>query len=184
MKGRKKQGIQKRKVRITKYGNLSCLLGPDDQNSTFGWKALSGWIAGLSVMVAIGVVVYIQQLNEGLIVTHMTNEVCWGLGIANFVYFVGVAAAAVILVFPSYVYHNKELKEVVLIGELLAVVAITMCLLFRISQISEDPIALHLMPGIGGILNIPTSLLAWDVLVFNGYFTESSCSRVSSLQNV
>ncbi len=134
-----------------------------------GSKLYLSWLAALAVVVALGGVVYVQQLEEGLIVTHMTNEVCWGLGIANFVYFVGVAAAAVILVFPSYVYHDKELKEVVLIGELLAVVAIMMCLLFIFTDIGRPDRFWHLIPGVGGILNIPSSLLAWDVLVFNGY---------------
>ena len=127
------------------------------------------WILGLGLFVASGVFVYSIQLREGLIITHMTNEVCWGLGIANFVYFVGVAAAAVILVFPAYIYHNKELKEVVIIGELLAVVAVMSCLLFIFTDIGRPDRFWHLMPGIGGILNVPSSLLAWDVLVFNGY---------------
>jgi len=129
------------------------------------------WIGGLALFVASSGFVYYEQLVEGLQVTHMTNEVCWGLGIANFVYFVGVAAAAVILVFPAYVYHNKELKEVVLVGELLAFVAIAMCLLFIYTDIGRPDRFLHLLPipGAGGILNLPSSLLAWDVIVFNVY---------------
>ena len=43
---------------------------------------------------------------------------------------VGVAAAAVLLVIPAYVYHWKPIKEIAVLGELLAVSAIVMCLLF------------------------------------------------------
>lgn len=130
------------------------------------------WIGALTLFVASAGVVYAQQLEEGLIVTHMTNEVCWGIGIANFVYFVGVGAAAVLLVFPAYIYHNKDLKEVVIIGELLAFVAIAMCLLFIYSDIGRPDRFLHLFPLPGvGILNLPSSLLAWDVVVFNGYLS-------------
>jgi molybdopterin-containing oxidoreductase family membrane subunit len=134
-----------------------------------GGRGYKIWVGLLLAFVASTGFVYYQQLVEGLIVTHMSDEVCWGIGIANFVYFVGVAAAAVILVFPAYIYHNEELKKVVLIGELLAFVAIMMCLLFIYTDIGRPDRFWHLIPGIGGRLNLPSSMLGWDVIVFNGY---------------
>ena len=48
--------------------------------------------------------------------TNMNNQVSWGLYIANFTYLVGMAAAAVLLVVPAYVYHFKPIKEIVVLG--------------------------------------------------------------------
>jgi molybdopterin-containing oxidoreductase family membrane subunit len=79
-----------------------------------------------------------------------------------------VAAAAVLLVIPAYVYHWKPIKEVVILGELLAISAIIMCGLFVMADVGRPLNAWHLIPGIGR-LNVPSSLLGWDVLVLNGY---------------
>ena len=48
-----------------------------------------------------------RQFAHGLAITGMTDQVSWGLYIANFTFIVGLAAAAVMLVIPAYVYHNK-----------------------------------------------------------------------------
>ena len=98
----------------------------------------------------------------------MRDQVSWGFYIGNFTFLVGVAAAAVLLVIPAYVYHWKPIKEVVILGELLAISAIIMCGLFVMVDIGRPENAWHLIPGIGG-LNVPSSLLGWDVLVLNGY---------------
>ena len=73
-----------------------------------------------------------------------------------------------LLVVPAYVYHRTDVKEVVLIGEILAVVAVVMCLLFIIADMGRPDRLWHLTPGVGK-LNIPSSLLSWDVVVFSGY---------------
>src|SRR3989338_621925 len=98
------------------------------------------WIGFLSILITGGIVAFINQLNHGFIVTNLSNHVSWGAYIANFTYLVGVAAAAVLLVFPSYVYHKEELKEVVLLGELLAVSAMLMCLLFILADLGRPEI--------------------------------------------
>ena len=45
--------------------------------------------------------------------------------IGNFTFLVGVAAAAIMLVIPAYIYNWKPLKEIVILGELLAISRIT-----------------------------------------------------------
>jgi Ni/Fe-hydrogenase subunit HybB-like protein len=127
------------------------------------------WIALLIVIVARGAVAYVRQLDEGLIATSMRDSVSWAFYIGNFTFLVGVAAAAVLLVIPAYVYHWKPIKEVVILGELLAISAILMCGLFVTVDVGRPDRLLHLAPGLGR-LNLPGSLLAWDVLVLNGYF--------------
>ncbi len=134
-----------------------------------GSKIYYFWVGLLVLMIAWGAIVYYHQLVHGLIVTNMSDQVSWGLGISNFVYFVGVAASAVILIYPAYVNHNEDIKEVVILGEQLAFVAILMCLLFIFTDIGRPDRFLHLIPFFGGRLNLPGSLLAWDVIVFNVY---------------
>ena len=126
------------------------------------------WVAFLFTLASIGVLTYIYQFQHGLIVTNLSNQVSWGAYIANFTFLVGVAAAAVLLVFPTYVLDNKDTHEVVLIGEILASSAIIMCLLFVVVDLGHPERFLHLMPGFGK-LNLGHSVLAWDVVVLNGY---------------
>jgi molybdopterin-containing oxidoreductase family membrane subunit len=95
-----------------------------------GGPAYYGWCLFLICIILLGLRYYVVQLDHGLIVTHMRNEVSWGMYIANFTYLVGVAAAAVLLVIPAYVYHFRPIKEIVVLGELWAASSIVMALLF------------------------------------------------------
>ena len=133
-------------------------------NSTY-WA----WIAFLLALIASGSLAYVHQVQAGLGVTAMRDPVSWGFYIGNFTFLVGVAAAAVVLVIPAYVYDWKPIRQIVVYGELLAVSAIVMCLLFVLVDIGRPERFWHLLPPVGH-LNFPTSLLAWDVLVLNVYF--------------
>jgi len=126
------------------------------------------WVAFLSFFVLLGLSAYIDQLNRGLITTAMRDQVSWGLYISNFTFLVGVAAAAVLLVVPAYLYNFKPIKEIVLFGELLAVTAISMCILFILVDMGQPLRVWHILPVVGA-MHFPASLLAWDVVVLNGY---------------
>ena len=133
-----------------------------------GSKAYYVWVGTLLTIASLGVIGYIHQLNEGLVVTAMKDQVSWGFYISNFTFLVGVAAAAVLLVIPAYVYHWKPIKEIAVLGELLAISAICMCLMFVTADLGHPERFWHLIPKVG-ILNFPDSLLAWDVVVLNAY---------------
>jgi molybdopterin-containing oxidoreductase family membrane subunit len=133
-----------------------------------GNKLYFAWVAMLLVGAAVGVFAYMNQLSEGLITTNLRDQVSWGFYIGNFTFLVGVAAAAVTLVVPAYLYSWKPIKEIVVYGELLAVAAITMCALFVMVDIGHPERFWHLIPG-PGILNVPSSMLGWDVIALNGY---------------
>src|SRR5512147_1174281 len=133
-----------------------------------GGKAYKAWVAFLLLTIAVGVSFYARQWSHGLIATNMRDEVSWAFYIGNFTFLVGVAAAAVLLVIPAYVYHWKPLKEVVVLGELLAISALIMCLLFILVDMGRPDRFLHIMP-ILGTPNWPRSMLTWDALVLNGY---------------
>jgi Ni/Fe-hydrogenase subunit HybB-like protein len=133
-----------------------------------GSRGYAGWLIFLSVIVLIGLNAYSRQLVHGLILTGMSDEVSWGLYIANFVFLVGIAAAAVLLVIPVYVYKDRSLKDLVIFGEWMAVAALVMCLAFVIVDMGRPERIWHMLPGIGR-MNFPSSLLAWDVIVLGGY---------------
>jgi Ni/Fe-hydrogenase subunit HybB-like protein len=126
------------------------------------------WLAFLSFFILLGVSAYTTQLDRGLIASAMRDQVSWGFYISNFTFLVGVAAAAVLLVIPAYLYHFKPIKEIVLFGELLAITAISMCILFIMVDLGQPLRVWHILPVLG-TMNFPSSLLAWDVVVLNGY---------------
>src|SRR5512137_3152927 len=131
-----------------------------------GGKAYKAWVALLFAMMAVGLAGYAQQLQRGLIATNMRDQVTWAFYVGNFTFLVGVAAAAVLLVIPAYIYQWKPLKEVVVLGELLAISALIMCLLFILCDMGHPERFLHLTPGLG-TPNFPRSMLTWDALVLN-----------------
>jgi hypothetical protein len=126
------------------------------------------WMGLLAAICLLGLNAYCRQFAHGLIVTGMSDEVSWGVYIANFTFLVGVAAAAVMMVIPVYIYKNEDLHDLVIFGELLAVAAILMCLAFVTVDLGRPDRFWHLIPGIGQF-NFPKSMLSWDVLVLNGY---------------
>jgi Ni/Fe-hydrogenase subunit HybB-like protein len=126
------------------------------------------WCFSLIAIIVVGFRFYLMQHEVGLIATHMNDQVSWGLYIANFTYLVGAAAAAVLLVIPSYVYHFKPIKEIVVLGELFAASSIIMAILFVMVDLGRIDRFWHMIPFVGK-MNFPQSLLAWDVLALNGY---------------
>ncbi len=123
------------------------------------------WMTLLTGLALLGLNAYCKQVVNGLIVTGMTDHVSWGLYIANFTFLVGMAAAAVMLVIPVYVYQNKELHDLVIFGELLAVASIVMCLLFVNVDLGRPDRFMHIFWR----FNFPISMLTWDVVALGGY---------------
>jgi len=133
-----------------------------------GSKLYYAWCFSLLAIIIAGFLFYMRQHDAGLIATNMNDQVSWGLYIANFTYLVGAAAAAVLLVVPSYVYHFKPIKEIVVLGELFAASSVMMAVLFVMVDLGRLDRFWHMLPFIGS-MNFPESLLAWDVIALNGY---------------
>ncbi len=123
------------------------------------------WMFALTAIALLGLNAYCRQLVDGLATTGMTDQVSWGMYIANFTYLVGMAAAAVMLVIPVYIYRRHELHDLVIFGELLAVAVIFMCLAFVTVDLGRPDRFMHLFLR----LNFPVSMLSWDVIVLNVY---------------
>ncbi|WP_459211723.1 sulfate reduction electron transfer complex DsrMKJOP subunit DsrP [Aquimarina rhabdastrellae] len=135
---------------------------------TRGSKGYHLWMGFLTFVMLVGMYCYGIQLDQGLSATGMNDSVSWGLYISNFTFLVGVAAAAVILVMPTYVLKDIDFKRAVLIGEGLAVAALVMCLAFVIADMGGPSVLWHMIPVIG-VFNFPDSMLTWDVIALNGY---------------
>lgn len=136
--------------------------------ATDGGLGFYAWMTFLTAVALVGANAWANQVVHGMIVTHMTDHVSWGLYIANFTFMVGVAAGGVMMVIPAYLYHDRRMHDVVILGELLAIAAIVMCLLFVTVDLGRPDRFWHLIPGIGRF-HFPVSMLTWDVIVLNGY---------------
>lgn len=147
---------------------LSRFLTGSARALTRGGRAYFSWLGLLLAMIAAGGTAYAHQARIGLLATNMRDQVSWAFYVGNFTFLVGVAAAAVLLVIPAYVYDWKPIKEVVILGELLAVSAIVMCLLFILVDMGRPDRFLHIVPILGSP-HWPSSLLTWDALVLNVY---------------
>ena len=133
-----------------------------------GSKKYYLWLGYLSFFIVLGVLGYVYQLHRGMIVTNMRDQVSWGFYISNFTFLVGVAALAVYLVIPGYIYKFEGIREIAVLGELLAICAIIMAMLFVTVDIGRPDRVWHLIPLLGR-MNFPQSLLSWDILALNGY---------------
>jgi len=138
------------------------------KSATTGGRRYHLWMASLTLIILAGAYAYSVQLRYGLGVTGMNDHVSWGLYISNFTFLVGLAAAALMLVLPAYILEDVDFGRAVLMAEAVAVAALVMCLTFVVVDLGNPLGSWHLMPGIGH-LNWPRSLLAWDVIVLNGY---------------
>ena len=123
-----------------------------------------GWIAVLLAFMAAGAISYVQQYNYGLGLTGMSRDVSWGVYIAQFTFLVGVAASGVMVVLPYYLHDYKTFGKITILGEFLAVSAVTMCLMFILADLGQPLRALNVL-----LHPTPRSILFWDMIVLNVY---------------
>jgi molybdopterin-containing oxidoreductase family membrane subunit len=132
-----------------------------------GWKFYV-WMTLLTSIFLVGANAWALQVRDGMAVTAMSDHVSWGLYIANFTFLVGLAAGGVMMVIPAYLYHDKDMHDIVIVGELLAIAAIIMSIMFVVCDLGRPDRFWHMIPGLGKF-NFPVSMLTWDVIVLNGY---------------
>ncbi len=110
------------------------------------WSILAVWMA----LIVIGGIFFSRQLTEGLTITGMSQDVSWGIYIAQFTFLVGVAA--------------KAFGKLVILGEALAISAVLMCPLFILVDLGQPQ-------RFTNVLLHPTmnSMMFWDSLALMGY---------------
>ncbi|ABW66264.1 sulfate reduction electron transfer complex DsrMKJOP subunit DsrP [Desulfosudis oleivorans] len=123
--------------------------------------ALIGVLAGIT---GVGFLVYLLQFKYGLGITGMSRDVSWGFYIAQFTFLVGVAAGGVMLVLPYYLHNYKVFGKITILGEFLAISAVSMCLMFIIADLGQPMRAFNVL-----LYPTPNSMLFWDMIVLNGY---------------
>jgi Ni/Fe-hydrogenase subunit HybB-like protein len=133
-------------------------------------KAVTGsrrywiWIGCLLAVILIGFLFYLRQLHYGLGVTGMSRDVSWGLYIAQFTFFVGVAASAVMVVLPYYLHNYKAFSKITILGEFLAVSSVAMCMLFIFVDMGQPMRVMNVL-----LHPRPNSPMFWDMLSLSGY---------------
>ncbi len=118
----------------------------------------------LALITGLGFLVYLLQFKFGLGITGMSRDVSWGFYIAQFTFLVGVAAGGVMLVLPYYLHNYKVFGKITILGEFLAISAVSMCLMFIIVDLGQPMRAFNVV-----IHPTPHSMLFWDMIVLNGY---------------
>jgi molybdopterin-containing oxidoreductase family membrane subunit len=123
-----------------------------------------GWMVALLGVIGVGVIFYLWQLSFGLGITGMSRDVSWGFYIAQFTFLVGVAASAVMVVLPYYLHNYKAFGRITILGEFLAVAAVSMCILFIFVDLGQPMRVLNVL-----LYPTPNSVLFWDMIVLNVY---------------
>jgi molybdopterin-containing oxidoreductase family membrane subunit len=124
------------------------------------WILLGAWGA----LILVGLYAWGLQFTQGLTVTGMSQDVTWGIYIAQFTFLVGVAASAVMVVLPYYLHSYKDFGRMVILGEGLAISAVIMCMLFIFVDMGQPT-------RVTNVLLHPTlnSMMFWDMMALGGY---------------
>ncbi|PIU17500.1 MAG: hypothetical protein CO071_00145 [Gallionellales bacterium CG_4_9_14_0_8_um_filter_59_50] len=133
-----------------------------------GGTIFYAWLLFLFFFILVGSYTSYRQFTEGLILTGATDQITLEMFFANFVFTAHVAAAAVLVVAPGYFYHRKDIKELAVIGEIIAMVFVATGITFILYHMGRPDRLFHMMPGIG-FLNFPNSMLVYDTIVLNVY---------------
>jgi len=134
------------------------------EKALVGTKRYYTLLAVLAGIFAVGFLFYLKQLHVGLGITGMGRDVSWGFYIAQFTYLVGVAASAVMVVLPYYLHNYKAFGRVTILGEFLAVAAVTMCVTFVLVDMGRPDRVFNVFK-----YPTPNSVMFWDIIVLNGY---------------
>ena len=129
-----------------------------------GSKRYYGWMTFLLVIIGVGFLLYLRQLDFGLGITGLSRDTSWGFYIANFTFLVGVAAGGVMVVLPYYLHDYKAFGKVTILGEFLAIASVLMCVTFILVDLGQPMRILNVF-----LYPSPKSVLFWDTIVLNGY---------------
>jgi molybdopterin-containing oxidoreductase family membrane subunit len=134
------------------------------EKAVVGSRRYWTWLLVLAAVIGLGFLAWLRQLNAGLGITGLSRDVAWGLYIAQFTFLVGVAASAVMVVLPYYLHDYKVFGKITVLGEFLAISAVTMCSLFIFVDMGQPMRVLNIM-----LHPTPGSVMFWDMISLGGY---------------
>jgi len=126
------------------------------------------WFGFLVLLIGTGLYAYVNQLQNGLVVTGMRDTVIWGLYISNFVFFSGVSMAGTFISAILRILGAEWRRPLTRISELTTVSALLMCGLMPVVDMGRPDRALYLL--LYGRLQSP---IVWDIIAITSYLTAS-----------
>lgn len=127
-------------------------------------KALTGVMVVLLMFVFWGLYSWIGQLQHGLAVTGLQDQVFWGLYIATFVFFVSISLTGTLLSAVLRVTGNKWQIPITRMAEVITGVALLGAVAMIITDMGRPERLLNVM--LYGRVQSP---LIWDVVVISTY---------------
>lgn len=134
------------------------------------------WIGALGAVILIGFGCYVWEHEVGLGITGLSRDLVWGLYIAQFVFFVGVGASAVVVVLPYYLHDWRAFGRIVILGEFLAIAAVTVAGFFILANLGQPARVLNVI-----LYPSPSSLIFWDLISLTGYILLNAVISLATL---
>ena len=129
-----------------------------------GGRKYYGWLALLGLVTGVGLFFYLYQIVTGAESTGLSNDVPWGIFIANYTFMVGVAASAVMVVLPYYLHDYKRFGRITVLGEFIGVAAVATAILFIMADLGQPQRAFNM-----ALHPMPRSPFFWNMVILNGY---------------
>src|SRR5512141_465366 len=132
-----------------------------------GWRYFA-WLAFLLAVLGWALFAYIQQLQNGLIVTNLRDRISWGLYIASFVFFIGISHAGTLLSAILRVTRAHWQMPVTRMAEFITGVALMVAALFPVIDMGRPERVANMV-----LFGRWQSPLLWDILSILTYLTGS-----------
>lgn len=126
------------------------------------------WMAFLLLVIAAGIIAYIDQLIQGQVVTNMRDYALWGVYISNFVFFVATSFVVAIVVAFLRLTKNEWRLPFVRLAEIVGLACIVMAGITIIIDMARPDRMLNLF--IHARLQSP---ITWDVIIIPTFITVS-----------
>jgi len=133
-----------------------------------GSRGYALWIGLLLLLIAVGFGVWVYQLNQGLQITHMRDNVIWGLYIITFMFFVGLSAGGLIVASAGRLFDVKQFAPIVRLAIVEAAVTIATAAILIIPDLGRPQRILNLFIHAHWM-----SPMIWDVTVILIYLVIS-----------
>ena len=126
------------------------------------------WTTILVILCITGLLAYVRQIQNGLVVTAMRDYASWGIYISNFVFFVAISLVGSLITAIFRLTNVQWRTPLTRISEIIAVAAIVFASLAIIVDMGRPERFYHLF-----LYSRLQSPIMWDVIVITTYLTIS-----------